>query len=170
MSARSISAPRSPVPGVCLTVVDKGDARAIAGSRSTASAETLAQDDHRRLEGGHAVNLERPLRVGDELGGHIVTGHVDGVAKIVGSCPKGESRRITLRGARPSSRASSRRKVGRARRRVADRERGRGSRFGVNIIPHTLKVTTFGAAEAGRQGQSRSRPAGALRRAAGRSA
>src|SRR3954454_7057139 len=79
--------------GVCLTVVDRGeDWFAVDVSGETVS-RTAA--DHWRE--GARLNLERALRLGDELGGHIVTGHVDAVAEVVGTCPEGDSMRIGLR-------------------------------------------------------------------------
>src|SRR3954462_1994609 len=71
--------------GVCLTVVDKGgDWFAV-----DVSAETVSRTATDQWREGAKLNLERPLRLGDELGGHIVTGHVDAVAQVVGVCPEG---------------------------------------------------------------------------------
>src|SRR5512138_609652 len=78
--------------GVCLTVVDKGpDWFAV-----DVSAETVSRTAADLWREGARLNLERPLRMGDELGGHIVTGHVDAVATVVGTCPEGDSTRIGL--------------------------------------------------------------------------
>lgn len=134
--------------GVCLTVVDKG------GSQDrwfavTASGETLSKTTVGDWKAGDAINLERPLRLGDELGGHIVAGHVDGVAELVGMAPEGESRRMAF--AVPAEFA----------RFIAPKgsvaldgvsltvNEADGTRFGVNIIPHTLKVTTLGGLKPG---------------------
>ena len=108
-------------------------------------------EDHDRRAGksGQTVNLERPLRLGDELGGHIVAGHVDGVAEIARIAPEGESKRITfaapkelLRFIAPKGSVA----LDGVSLTVNEVERGE---FGVNIIPHTLKVTTFGGAKKG---------------------
>jgi riboflavin synthase len=134
--------------GICLTVVDKG------GSKDrwfavTASGETLSRTTLGVWKPGEPVNLERPLRVGDELGGHIVTGHVDGVAEIAGVEPEGESVRIAFRAPAALARFIAPKgsvALDGVSLTVNDVE---GSRFGVNIIPHTLKVTTFGHARPG---------------------
>src|SRR3954465_3027068 len=73
--------------GVCLTVVDKGD----DWFAVDVSGETLSKTAADHWHEGAKLNLERPLRVGDEIGGHIVTGHVDGVAKVVDVHPDGDS-------------------------------------------------------------------------------
>src|SRR5258708_166458 len=81
--------------GVCMTVVDKG----VAADRwfaVTASAETLAKTTVGSWKVGHLINLERPMRVGDEFGGHIVSGHIDGTCEVVKSAPEGESIRMTF--------------------------------------------------------------------------
>src|SRR5438270_11186541 len=79
--------------GVCLTVVDKGD----DWFAVDVSAETVSKTTGDHWREGAKLNLERALRLGDELGGHIVTGHVDTVAEIVGTCPEGDSTRIGIR-------------------------------------------------------------------------
>src|SRR5215217_1295295 len=78
--------------GVCLTVVDKGgDWFAV-----DVSAETVSRTAADHWREGAKLNLERSLRLGDELGGHIVTGHVDSVATVVGTCPEGDSLKVGL--------------------------------------------------------------------------
>lgn len=134
--------------GCCLTVVDKGTAtdRWFA---VTASAETLSKTTLGSWKAGDRVNLERPLRLGDELGGHIVTGHIDGVAAIMSAAPEGESLRLVLEVPAAQARFIA------AKGSVAldgvslTVNEADGARFGVNIIPHTLKATTFGNAKAG---------------------
>src|SRR5438445_9779928 len=79
--------------GVCLTVVDKGE----DWFAVDVSGETLSRSAADHWREGTRLNLERALRLGDELGGHIVTGHVDAVAEIVGACPEGDSTRIGIR-------------------------------------------------------------------------
>ena len=134
--------------GCCLTVVDKGNAtdRWFA---VTASAETLSKTAFGGWKAGDPVNLERPMRVGDELGGHIVTGHVDGVAEIVSIMPEGESKRMLF-----SVPAALARFIAPKGSIALDGvsltvNEVEGTKFGVNIIPHTLTVTTFGRVCAG---------------------
>src|ERR1700743_1520539 len=79
--------------GACMTVVDKGSAKD-RWFAFTASGETLSKTTLGTWKVGESVNLERPMRVGDEFGGHIVTGHVDAVAEIVSVKPEGESVRM----------------------------------------------------------------------------
>jgi riboflavin synthase len=134
--------------GVCLTVVDKGNS-ADRWFAVTASGETLSKTTLGDWKPGDPVNLERPLRLGDELGGHIVAGHVDGVADIVSIAPEGESHRMTF--AAPVSLApyiAAKGSVALDGVSLTVNEVD-GPRFGVNLIPHTLKVTTFSRARAG---------------------
>jgi riboflavin synthase len=132
--------------GVCMTVVDKGAGRE-AWFAVIASAETLAKTTIGGWKPGDRVNLERPLKVGDELGGHIVTGHVDGVAEIVRVEPVGESVRLDILAPAPLAPFIAPKGslaldgVSLTVNEVA------GARFGVNIIPHTLHGTTFGGAK-----------------------
>src|SRR6478735_4344570 len=78
--------------GVCLTVVDKGD----DWFAVDVSGETISKTAAADWSEGSRLNLERALRLGDELGGHIVTGHVDAVANVVGTCAEGDSTRVGL--------------------------------------------------------------------------
>jgi riboflavin synthase len=134
--------------GVCMTVVDKGTAKD-RWFAFTASGETLSKTTLGSWKVGEAVNLERPMRVGDEFGGHIVTGHVDAVAEIVSVKPEGESVRmifeVPVKLARFVAPKGSVALDG-VSLTVNDVD---GARFGVNIIPHTKKVTTFGRAKPG---------------------
>jgi len=134
--------------GCCLTVVDKGT-RKDRWFAVTASAETLSKTTIGNWRRGRRVNLERPLKIGDELGGHIVTGHVDGTAVVVRVEPEGESRRLwftcppaLLRFIAPKGSLA----LDGVSLTVNEVEK---NRFGVNVIPHTLKVTTFGDAVKG---------------------
>jgi riboflavin synthase len=134
--------------GACMTVVDKGTAKD-RWFAFTASGETLSKTTLGSWKVGEAVNLERPMRVGDEFGGHIVTGHVDAVAEIVSVKPEGESVRmifeVPVKLARFVAPKGSVALDG-VSLTVNDVD---GARFGVNIIPHTKKVTTFGRAKPG---------------------
>lgn len=134
--------------GVCLTVVDKGGAKD-RWFAVTASGETLSRTTVAQWKPGDAVNLERPMRVGDEFGGHIVTGHVDAIAEIVGTMPEGESLRLILEVPKKFARFVAPKgsvALDGVSLTVNDVE---GSRFGVNIIPHTRKVTNFSRAKTG---------------------
>jgi riboflavin synthase len=126
--------------GCCLTAVELGpDWFAV-----TASAETLAKTTLGAWRVGTPVNLERPLRVGDELGGHIVAGHVDGVGEAVSAAPEHGSTRWRFRVPAALARYIAPKGsvavdgVSLTVNEVA------GAEFGVNIIPHTAAVTTFG--------------------------
>ena len=137
--------------GVCLTVVDKGPDWFAA----EVSAETLSRTAGDWAE-GTPLNLERALRVGDELGGHIVTGHVDGVGTVVEVTPEGDSMRIVIEA--PAALAPYIAAKGSVAldgvsltvNEVSDLHGG-GVRFGINVIPHTSEMTTFGGIVPGRQ-------------------
>lgn len=134
--------------GACMTVVDKGGA-SDRWFAFTASGETLSKTTLGDWKIGDAINLERPMRVGDELGGHIVTGHVDGIAEIVSMKPEGESTRVILEAPVALSRfVASKGSIALDGVSLTVNEVV-GSRFGVNIIPHTSKVTTFGRQKPG---------------------
>lgn len=134
--------------GICMTVTDKGGPQD-CWFAVTASAETLSKTTAGEWREGHKVNLERPLRVGDELGGHIVSGHVDGTAVIVDVVPEGESLRLSFESA-PGLMRFIAPKGSLALDGVSlTVNEVEGARFGVNLIPHTLKATTFGDARKG---------------------
>ncbi len=130
--------------GCCLTVVDKGaDWFAV-----DASAETISKTATDMWSEGRTLNLERALKIGDELGGHIVTGHVDGVGTVEAIAPEGGSHRVTVRvdaeiapyiAAKGSVTVDG---VSLTVNSVADNADGTAS-FGLNIIPHTWDVTAF---------------------------
>lgn len=136
--------------GVCLTVVDKGGTAGDAWFAVDISAESVARTVPGRWEEGTKLNLEPALKLGDELGGHIVTGHVDGVAEVIGICPEGDSRRIGF--AIPAELAPYLAPKGSVTidgvsltvNEVTDQPDGT-CHFSVNIIPHTAEVTTLGA-------------------------
>src|SRR5215472_15509830 len=134
--------------GVCMTLVDKGNAKD-RWFAVTASGETLSKTTLGSWKVGDPVNLERPMRVGDELGGHIVTGHVDGTAELKRLAPDGESTRMSFQVPQNLARyVVSKGSVALDGVSLTVNEVD-GTRFGVNIIPHTLKVTTFGRAKPG---------------------
>jgi riboflavin synthase len=138
--------------GVCLTVVDKGE----DWFAVDVSGETVSKTASDHWREGAKLNLERALRLGDELGGHIVTGHVDAVAQVIGTCADGDSTRIGF--AVPRELAPMIAPKGSVTldgvsltvNEVREAEDG-STHFAINIIPHTAQHTTFGAIEAGQQ-------------------
>ena len=137
--------------GVCLTVVDKGE----DWFAVDVSAETVSRTASEMWREGARLNLERSLRMGDELGGHIVTGHVDSVGEVIGICPEGDSRKIGVRVGRELAPAIAKKGsialdgVSLTVNDVRDAEDG--THFSVNIIPHTAQETTLGDLAAGKQ-------------------
>ena len=111
-----------------------------------------------------ALNLERSLRVGDELGGHIVSGHVDGLGELVSASPENGSTRLLFRAPDALARFIAVKGSIAVDGVSLTVNEVQGSLFGVNIIPHTAAVTTLGRLAAGDAGQYRDRHAGALRR------
>lgn len=136
--------------GVCLTVVEKGNESAGRGWFAVdASAETLSATTLGDWTEGKAVNFERALKVGDELGGHIVSGHVDGVATVVAVEPFGESVRYTFQAPESLKKyVAPKGSVALDGVSLTVNEVNDGA-FGVNIIPHTQQETTFGGLKAG---------------------
>jgi riboflavin synthase len=128
--------------GVCMTVIDKGGAKD-RWFAVTASGETLSKTTLGNWKAGDPINLERPMKVGDELGGHIVTGHIDGVAEVVSVKPEGESVRVIFQAPKELSRFIAPKGSIALDGISLTVNEVEGTRFGVNIIPHTQKVTTF---------------------------
>ena len=133
--------------GVCLTVIDKGTADTHWFDVQV-SGETIARTARDQWTPGRRLNLERAMRLGDELGGHIVTGHVDGIAEVIGICPEGDSHRIGF--AVPAALAPFIAPKGSI---TIDgvsltvntvEDHGDVTHFSVNLIPHTQAVTTLG--------------------------
>ena len=126
--------------GPCLTVVDKGP----GWFAVNASAETLSKTTLGSWSEGAKVNLERSLRVGEEMGGHIVTGHVDGTAKVVERRTEGDSIRFEFEMPKALERyVASKGAVALDGISLTVNE-VEGNRFGINIIPHTQQATCFG--------------------------
>ncbi|MBO9412930.1 MULTISPECIES: riboflavin synthase [unclassified Ruegeria] len=126
--------------GVCLTVIALGD----DWYDVQISAETVSKTNLSNWSVGKHVNLERALKVGDELGGHIVSGHVDGVAEVVAIEDEGDSTRVTLRAPKDLARFIAPKgsvALNGTSLTVNDVD---GSDFGINFIPHTKEVTTWG--------------------------
>ena len=135
--------------GVCLTVVDRGGTAGDAHFVVDVSAETTSRTAKAMWKEGAKLNLEPSLRLGDELGGHIVTGHVDAVGRVADWQPEGDSMRLTI--AAPADLAPfiapkgsiTVNGVSLTVNSVQDRDDGI-VHFGLNIIPHTADVTTLG--------------------------
>lgn len=136
--------------GCCLTAVETGRLQDGRGFFAVdASAETLARTTLGSWKVGTRINLERPLKMGDELGGHVVSGHVDDVGEIVAIEPEGDSLRFRFRVSPAISRfIASKGSVALDGTSLTVNE-VESDEFGVNIIPHTQAVTTWGKAKAG---------------------
>jgi riboflavin synthase len=136
--------------GVCLTVVDKGE----NWFAVDVSAESLSRTAPGMWGEGRRLNLERALRVGDELGGHIVTGHVDGIGEVEGTAEVGGSTRVTITAGdeiAPYLAAKGSVTLDGVSLTVNEVESlSGGVRFGINIIPHTAQQTTLGEIAPGR--------------------
>lgn len=135
--------------GACLTVIERG----VEGGRGwfdvEASVETLAKTTLDEWKPGKRVNLERALKIGDELGGHIVTGHVDAVATLVARDDVADMARLTFRVPHELARFVAEKgslTLDGTSLTVNDVD---GDTFSVMLIPHTLTVTTWGERRAG---------------------
>ena len=135
--------------GACLTVVGRGR----EGNRSwfavDAAAETLALTTVRTLKHGTRVNLERALKLGDELGGHLVAGHVDGLATVLKREDMTDMARFTLRAPHALSRFIAPKGSVALDGVSLTVNKVEGAEFELMLIPHTLAVTTFGPIEVG---------------------
>lgn len=140
--------------GVCLTVVERGGTPGDAWFAVDISGETVSRTMPGMWAEGARLNLEQAMKLGDELGGHIVTGHVDGIGHVVGTCPVGDSTRIGIFA--PSELAPyiaakgsiTVNGVSLTVNEIADQTDGT-CHFALNIIPHTAEVTTLGTLKAG---------------------
>jgi riboflavin synthase len=137
--------------GVCLTVVDKGD----TWFAVDVSVESQSRTAPGMWEEGRRLNLERALRVGDELGGHIVTGHVDGIGEVEGVTDVGGSKRVAIVAGEevaPYLAAKGSVTLDGVSLTVNEVENlSGGVRFGINVIPHTAEQTTFDEIAPGRR-------------------
>ncbi len=135
--------------GVCLTVVDRGGQAGDGWFAVDVSAETVARTARDMWHEGRRVNLEQSLKLGDELGGHIVSGHVDAVGKIADWQLEGDSTRLTVRAPKElapfiaSKGSIAVDGVSLTVNEVTDRANGAVD-FGLNVIPHTAEATTLG--------------------------
>ncbi len=141
--------------GVCLTVIDRGRDATGGWFDVQISAESVSKTNigaaggNRGWQVGHRINLERALKVGDELGGHIVSGHVDGTARAMSLTPEGDSTRFRFRA--PDALAGFIAQKGSVALNGTSLtvNEVEGAEFGVNIIPHTKAATTWGAVAEG---------------------
>lgn len=139
--------------GVCLTVIDKGIDRGISAGQHWFAADVSGETISRTAQGqwtlGRRLNLERALKIGDELGGHIVTGHVDGIGEVVRIALEGGSHRVDIRATADIAPYLAPKGsitvdgVSLTVNSVSDAADG-STVFGLNIIPHTWAVTAFG--------------------------
>jgi riboflavin synthase len=139
--------------GVCLTVVDRGVSEGRNWFAVDVSAETVSKTNLRAgskpWKVGRRVNLERALRLGDELGGHIVSGHVDGVAEVISITAEGDSTRFRFRA--PEALAAFIAPKGSVALNGTSLtvNEVEGREFGINLIPHTKACTTWGEVAVG---------------------
>ena len=131
--------------GACLTVI----AKTADTFDVQVSGETLAKTTLKHWTIGTNVNLEPALRMGDELGGHLVTGHVDGVARVVGVKREGDSIRLTFEAPKDLARFLAPKGSAVIEGVSLTVNEVDGATFGVNIIPHTQTATTLGALREG---------------------
>jgi riboflavin synthase len=129
--------------GVCLTVIALGTMPRNWFDVEI-SAETVSKTNLTDWKVGKRLNLERALKVGDELGGHIVSGHVDGVAEVVGVRPEGDSLRVTFRAPEALAKFIAPKGSVALNGTSLTVNEVEGRDFGINFIPHTQKVTTWG--------------------------
>ncbi|HEX8937190.1 MAG TPA: riboflavin synthase [Sphingomicrobium sp.] len=137
--------------GVCLTVIDKGE----DWFAVDVSGETISKTAAEHWRDGAMLNLERALRLGDELGGHIVTGHVDAVGQVLDTSGEGDSTRIRIRAPKqlaPMIAPKGSITLDGVSLTVNDvHDSGDGTEFAINIIPHTAQHTTLGNLKSGQQ-------------------
>jgi riboflavin synthase len=132
--------------GVCLTVVALGPE---GWFDVEISGETVSKTNLGGWAPGKRINLERALKVGDELGGHIVSGHVDGLAEVVAVIPEGGSVRVTFRAPEALAKFIAPKGSVALNGTSLTVNEVRGAEFGVNFIPHTQSATTWGEVAVG---------------------
>lgn len=130
--------------GVCLTVVDKGNDAGQNWFDVDYSAETLSKTNLGTWQPGTRINLERSLRLGDEMGGHVVSGHVDGLATVADMADEGGSTRIWLDAPADLARFIASKGSVALNGTSLTVNSVAGTRFGINLIPHTKQVTNWG--------------------------
>ncbi|MDQ1153524.1 riboflavin synthase [Brevundimonas sp. SORGH_AS_0993] len=135
--------------GCCLTVTEKGHDLRGGWFAVEVSNETLSRTTLGRWAAGHRVNLERAARLGDEMGGHVVSGHVDGLGRVVSITPEGGSHRIAVEAPAPLHRFIAPKGSITVDGVSLTVNAVEGRVFHLNIIPHTWQVTTLGALKPG---------------------
>jgi riboflavin synthase len=136
--------------GCCLTAVEMGRLQDGRGTFLVeASAETLSKTTLENWKLGTRVNLERAVKMGDELGGHIVSGHVDGLGEIISITPEGDSKRFRFKAPNDIARFIAQKGSVTLDGTSLTVNEVDGNFFGVNMIPHTQAVTTWGPARVG---------------------
>ncbi|MAY33860.1 MAG: riboflavin synthase [Rhodovulum sp.] len=135
--------------GVCLTVTAKGQGDDMAWFDVDISAETVSKTAVGAWVVGRRLNLERALKLGDELGGHIVSGHVDGVAEVIAMADEGDSTRVTLRAPDDLARYIAPKGSVALNGTSLTVNEVSVTDFGINFIPHTKEATTWGDAAVG---------------------
>ena len=139
--------------GVCLTVIDKGKIKKGVETESwfatNISKETLDRTTVGKWKKGSIVNFETALKIGDELGGHIVSGHIDGVAELISVYLEGKSQRMTFRAPNHISNLIAEKGSVALDGVSLTVNEVKGQIFGVNVIPHSLAQTTIGKLKPG---------------------
>ena len=130
--------------GVCLTVIAKGKGETRGWFEVEVSAESVSKTNLGSWASGKKVNLERALKVGDELGGHIVSGHVDGVAEVVAVADEGDSTRVSFRAPDVLAKFIAPKGSVALNGTSLTVNEVEGATFGINFIPHTKDATTWG--------------------------
>lgn len=135
--------------GCCLTVTSRYEDGGGARFKADVSNETMSKTTLGNLQQGQSMNFERALKAGDELGGHLVTGHVDGVARVVDIAPDGDSRRFEFEVPEGLGRFIAKKGSIALNGTSLTVNAVAGERFTVNLIPHTLTHTTWGRKKPG---------------------
>ena len=136
--------------GVCLTVIEKGfDPRGWFDVEISAETVTVTNIGRNGWVAGRKINLERALKIGDELGGHIVSGHVDGLAEILSMTDEGDSTRLVFSVPHELSKFVAPKGSVTLNGTSLTVNEVEGDTFGVNLVPHTQAVTTWGTAAVG---------------------
>lgn len=135
--------------GICLTVIDKGAGWFDVDISAETVAKTNIVQGNQPWPKGKKINLERALKLGDELGGHIVSGHVDGVAKVVSLTNEGDSTRYIFDAPKELAKFIAQKGSVALNGTSLTVNDVNGTEFGVNIIPHTKQHTTWDEVQAG---------------------
>jgi riboflavin synthase len=137
--------------GVCLTVIEMGTGEQRNWFDVEISAETVSKTNLTSWTVGRSINLERALKVGDELGGHIVSGHVDGLAEVIKIADEGDSTRVTLRAPQALAKFIAPKGSVSLNGTSLTVNGVENTDFDINFIPHTKQNTTWGNVKLGDQ-------------------